>query len=98
MNDQGSPVHSGRVSTGKRGHETPSGTFHVIAKIKHAHSRKYNAPMPNYLGFLSSYGVHQGHLPSRPVGASHGCVRLGSSDSSFLFQNMSMGSTIVISK
>lgn len=65
-----------RVSTGKRGHETPTGTFRILQKKVHHRSSKYdNAPMP-YMQRLTWYGIalHAGHVPGYP--ASHGCIRL----------------------
>ena len=64
------------VSTGKRGHRTPVGTFPILQKKVHHRSSKYdNAPMP-YMQRLTHYGIalHAGHLPGYP--ASHGCIRL----------------------
>jgi hypothetical protein len=64
------------VSTGKRGHETPTGIFHIMQKAVHHRSNIYsNAPMP-FMQRLTSSGValHAGHLPGYP--ASHGCIRL----------------------
>ena len=39
-----------------------------------AHSHFVGAPMPFFVEFSPSYGLHAGHLPGYP--ASHGCVRL----------------------
>jgi lipoprotein-anchoring transpeptidase ErfK/SrfK len=67
---------SSRVSTGRRGHETPVGTFRILEKkVKHRSNRYANAPMP-YMQRLTHYGIalHAGHLPGYP--ASHGCIRL----------------------
>jgi hypothetical protein len=64
------------VSTGKRGHETPAGTFPILQKEVHHRSNRYsNAPMP-YMQRLTAYGIalHAGALPGYP--ASHGCIRL----------------------
>jgi lipoprotein-anchoring transpeptidase ErfK/SrfK len=64
------------VSTGKRGHPTPVGTFRILLKKVHHNSSKYdNAPMP-YMQRLTNYGIalHAGHVPGYP--ASHGCIRL----------------------
>ena len=64
------------VSTGRRGHETPVGTFRIMEKQVHHRSNLYsNAPMP-YMQRLTSGGValHAGHLPG--YRASHGCIRL----------------------
>jgi lipoprotein-anchoring transpeptidase ErfK/SrfK len=69
-------LESSRVSTGRRGHETPVGTFRIMEKkVKHRSNRYANAPMP-YMQRLTSYGIalHAGHLPGYP--ASHGCIRL----------------------
>jgi hypothetical protein len=63
------------VSTGKRGHETPVGTFRILEKQVHHRSNKYsNAPMP-FMERLTMSGIalHAGHLPGYP--ASHGCIR-----------------------
>jgi lipoprotein-anchoring transpeptidase ErfK/SrfK len=64
------------VSTGRRGHETPTGTFPILEKQVHHRSNIYsNAPMP-FMQRLTPYGIalHAGRLPGYP--ASHGCIRL----------------------
>ena len=67
---------SSPVSTGRRGHETPAGTFRILQKKVHHRSNLYdNAPMP-YMQRLTWGGValHAGRVPGYP--ASHGCIRL----------------------
>jgi len=74
--DGGDLVATAPVSTGRRGHETPTGTFRILQKAVHHRSNIYsNAPMP-YMQRLTQAGValHAGHLPGYP--ASHGCIRL----------------------
>jgi len=69
-------IASSRVSTGRRGHATPVGSFRILEKkVKHRSNRYANAPMP-YMQRLTNYGIalHAGHLPGYP--ASHGCIRL----------------------
>jgi hypothetical protein len=69
-------VATAPVSTGRRGHETPTGTFRILQKAVHHRSNIYsNAPMP-FMQRLTQSGValHAGHLPGYP--ASHGCIRL----------------------
>ncbi|MEI6642891.1 MAG: L,D-transpeptidase family protein [Novosphingobium sp.] len=64
------------VSTGRRGHGTPAGTFTILQKHVHHRSRTYgNAPMP-YMQRLTWGGValHAGRVTGAP--ASHGCIRL----------------------
>lgn len=84
------------VSTGKPGHETPTGIFTVLQKDKDHHSKKYhNAPMP-YAERLTWDGValHAGGLPGYP--SSHGCVHLPSVFARELFAISPMGMTVVI--
>ena len=74
--EDGELLATSPVSTGKRGHATPAGTFRILQKKVHHRSNKYaNAPMP-YMQRLTDYGIalHAGHLPGYP--ASHGCIRL----------------------
>lgn len=64
------------VSTGRRGHGTPAGTFTILQKHVQHRSRTYgNAPMP-YMQRLTWRGValHAGRVTGYP--ASHGCIRL----------------------
>lgn len=64
------------VSSGKPGHDTPTGVFNVLEKQVDHHSTLYDdAPMP-YMQRLTWDGValHAGQIPDHP--ASHGCIRL----------------------
>ncbi len=84
------------ISSGKKGHSTPTGVFTILQKAKVHHSSTYdNAPMP-YMQRLTWKGVamHAGNLPGYP--ASHGCVRLPLEFAKRLFQVTEMGGTVVI--
>jgi len=84
------------VSTGKPGHETPTGVFTILQKDKDHRSSKYNnAPMP-YQQRLTWDGValHAGGLPGYPE--SHGCVHLPSKFAEELFGASHMGMTVVV--
>ena len=84
------------VSTGKPGHETPTGVFTILQKDKDHRSSKYNnAPMP-YQERLTWDGValHAGGLPGYPE--SHGCVHLPSKFSEELFGITRLGMTVVV--
>ena len=84
------------VSTGKKGHETPTGVFTILQKNADHHSSIYNnAPMP-FMQRLTWDGValHAGNIPGYP--ASHGCVRLPYEFSKLLFDATTMGVTVVI--
>lgn len=83
-------------STGKRGHNTPTGVFTILQKHKDHYSSTYNnAPMPN-MQRLTWRGIalHAGNLPGYP--ASHGCVRLPREFSKVLFEITHLGTPIII--
>jgi hypothetical protein len=84
------------VSTGKPGHETPTGIFTILQKDKDHHSSKYNDASMPYQERLTWDGValHAGGLPGYP--SSHGCVHLPSQFAEDLFAASHMGMTVVI--
>lgn len=84
------------VSTGKDGHETPTGVFTILQKDADHRSSKYNsAPMP-YQQRLTWDGValHAGGLPGYPE--SHGCVHLPFGFAKQLFAITKLGVTVVV--
>ena len=84
------------VSTGKPGHETPTGVFTTKLKDVNHHSSLYNnAPMP-YTERFTNDGValHAGGVPGYPE--SHGCVHLPSEYARLLFEVAPLGMTVVI--
>jgi hypothetical protein len=92
----GVPIAATTVSTGRPGHETPTGIFTVLQKQVDHHSSTYdNAPMP-YMERLTWQGValHAGNLPGYP--ASHGCVRMPAGFARLLYGQTSLGMTVVI--
>ena len=63
------------VSTGMRGHRTPTGRYPIMEKRRTHFSNLYNnAPMP-FMQRLTWGGIalHAGQIPGYP--ASHGCIR-----------------------
>ena len=84
------------VSSGKKGHKTPTGIFTILQKNKDHKSNLYNnAPMP-YMQRLTWDGIalHAGNLPGYP--ASHGCIRMPMEFSKMLFEASAMGMTVVV--
>ncbi len=84
------------VSSGKPGHDTPTGVFTILQKDANHHSSTYNdAPMP-YTERLTWGGValHAGGLPGFP--SSHGCVHLPLAFARDLFGIESLGGTVII--
>jgi lipoprotein-anchoring transpeptidase ErfK/SrfK len=88
------------ISSGRKGHLTPTGWYRPIGLYTMVHSAKYdNAPMPHSIFFLSQYAIHGtaavGSL-GRP--ASHGCIRLAPGNAATLFAMVKAeGATIRIS-
>ena len=92
----GVPIAASTVSSGKTGHETPTGVFSILQKNEKHFSKTYNnAPMPNMQRLTwSGIALHAGNLPGYP--ASHGCVRLPLKFSKLLFGQTALGMTVVI--
>lgn len=84
------------VSTGKPGHETPTGVFTILQKdARHRSSTYNNAPMP-FQERLTWDGValHAGGLPGYPE--SHGCIHLPLEFARLLFGETELGGTVIV--
>lgn len=86
--ENGKALDSYLISSGKRGMETPQGSFRIYNKHPKPWSKKYSLFMPYWMAITSTgeFGIHE--LPEWPGGykeganhlgipVSHGCVRLG---------------------
>jgi lipoprotein-anchoring transpeptidase ErfK/SrfK len=76
------------VSTGKRGYDTPSGTYTARSMNEIWYSKQWDAaPMPHAIFFTKKghaiHGIEETKKLGRP--ASHGCVRLAPENASTLF-------------
>lgn len=109
INNRGKVVRTGRGSAGSnycpdigRRCRTPTGTYHIISKRgASCRSSRYprpkgGAPMPYCMFFSKNYAIHGSNdLPNR--NASHGCVRVRTSDARWLSNNfLSVGSKVII--
>ena len=112
-----------KCSTGKKGFETPTGSYSVTQKDRNHLSTLYGsfigngggvvkrdvdmskmkvpegcafqgAKMPYYLRFTGGFGLHAGYVPNYP--ASHGCVRLPSAMAQRFFENVQVGTPIIV--
>lgn len=86
------------VSTGMKGHRTPTGDFPILQKRQWHRSNLYsNAPMP-YMQRLTWDGIalHAGHNPGYP--ASHGCIRLPYAFARDLFALTKMGTLVEVTQ
>jgi L,D-transpeptidase catalytic domain len=99
----GAETYRWPVSTGARGHETPTGRFRPIRLERHWYSRQYEmTPMPWAMFFHRGYAVH-GTMEAYNLGraASHGCVRLRPDNAATLFSLMrrqGLGNTQIVVK
>jgi hypothetical protein len=89
-------IGASTISSGTKGHKTPTGIFTILQKHQQHYSNKYNnAPMP-YMQRLTWDGIalHAGVLPG--YAASHGCVRLPLAFSKVLYGGTSLGMTVIV--
>ena len=100
----GQRIGTSTVSTGKRGHETPTGVFEILQKKKMHYSNLYEDPrngrpaaMP-WMQRLTWDGValHAGRVRAQP--ASHGCVRLPPEFAEQLYGITRKGALVVIAQ
>ncbi|MEO1719848.1 MAG: L,D-transpeptidase family protein [Pseudomonadota bacterium] len=89
-------IWSSRISSGKRGHRTPTGVFSIIQKRSRHFSNLYNnAPMPHMQRLTwSGIAFHGGPIPGYP--ASHGCVRLPYGKARQLFRMTRMSTRTIV--
>lgn len=84
---QGQLRHTWRVSTGRRGYETPGGSYRAKRIEQEWYSTLYDdAPMPHSVFFKGGYAIH-GTYDVKRLGrpASHGCVRLAPGNAARLY-------------
>src|SRR5246127_2879683 len=84
------------VSTGKKGHTTPTGMFTILQKkVSHESSIYKGAQMPHMQRLTwTGIAMHAGHLPGYP--ASHGCVRLPIDFAEKLYSVTRSGTSVII--
>jgi len=86
------------VSTGMKGHRTPTGDYPILQKRQWHRSNLYsNAPMP-FMQRLTWDGIalHAGHNPGYP--ASHGCIRLPYAFARQLFAMTKIGTPVAVTQ
>ena len=79
VSQDGRALYTWPVSTGKRGHSTPSGSYKAFRMEKDHFSKEWDdAPMPNSIFFTKVGHAIHGTFDTKRLGtpASHGCVRL----------------------
>ncbi len=95
------------VSSGKRGMDTPKGSFKIENKAARPWSKTYSLFMPNWMAIVPSgkFGIHE--LPEWPGGykegenhlgtpVSHGCIRLGVGAAKRVFDWAEIGTPVIV--
>jgi lipoprotein-anchoring transpeptidase ErfK/SrfK len=91
--------HSWSIASGRSGFETPTGNYRPQRLERDWYSRQYDdAAMPYSVFFKAGYAIHGGYgRMGRP--ASHGCIRLTTSNAAKLFkliESHGAGSTRIV--
>lgn len=92
-------------STGVNGKETPKGTFTVQNKGDWFYTDKYDQGGKYWIGFKGNYLFHsvpfdkeQKKIVDTTLGkpASHGCIRLKVDESKWIYDNVPIGSKVIV--
>ena len=91
----GEELLSTRVSTGRSGYRTRTGTFAITNRYRSWTSTIYHSSMPYFQRLsCSDFGFHQGYVPGYP--ASHGCIRVPAGTANRLFNLTDLGDRVEI--
>ncbi|MCP4936992.1 MAG: L,D-transpeptidase [bacterium] len=84
----GKVKHNWKISSGAKGHHTPTGSYKPYYMTSIHYSKKYdNAPMPHSVFFRGGYAIHAtGAVRRLGNPASHGCVRLSPGNAKKFFK------------
>jgi len=99
--ENGDVVLEGRISTGKKGHRTPTGYYTILEKKRRHKSNLWPRPKGgakmNYMLRLTNSGIamHLGPVPDWP--ASHGCIRMKNGFAQRLWKWADVGTEVEIS-
>jgi lipoprotein-anchoring transpeptidase ErfK/SrfK len=86
---EGTKKYDWRVSTGRPGYSTPSGTYTATSMNEVWYSKEWdNAPMPHAIFFMMDGHAIHGSYEVRNLGkpVSHGCVRIAPQNATLLYQ------------
>jgi lipoprotein-anchoring transpeptidase ErfK/SrfK len=101
-NAAGQVLNESKISSGRKGYDTPLGSYEIVNRAPKAYSQKYDAWMLHWMGLTSdgAYGMHglEGSSYERLLGgvASHGCVRLSRAYAKELYSRIKVGMQVKI--
>lgn len=91
----GRPAVTFPVCSGKKGYETPTGTYTILEKRRNHRSNIYHVSMPCFMRLTyDGIGLHVGQIKEYP--ASHGCIRLPKEACLPIFNAIKNGTKVVI--
>jgi len=99
--EDGIVVFEGKISTGRRGRETPKGKYRILDKERYHRSNRWPKPnggaKMNYMLRLTNSGIamHLGYVPKRGP-ASHGCIRLKNGFAQRMFKWAKIGTDVYV--
>ncbi|CAN5230223.1 hypothetical protein BH20VER2_BH20VER2_13170 [soil metagenome] len=91
----GVQVFQTAVSTGRKGFDTPAGSYVITDKKRSHRSTIYHVNMPFFMRLNGlDFGLHAGVVPNYP--ASHGCIRVPAAHAQKLFAELPVGTLVTI--
>ncbi|MCF6524138.1 L,D-transpeptidase [Streptomyces sp. JJ36] len=84
------------IRSGKPGYETRTGWHRITNRVRHEHSRLYDAPMPFSQYFNGGQAIHGVYDDIYTGPGSHGCVNLQYEDAKRLWHVLSRGDRVYI--
>jgi hypothetical protein len=91
----GATVFETKVSTGRNGFTTKTGSYVITDKDRDHRSTIYKCPMPYFMRLsCRDFGMHEGVV--QPYPASHGCIRLPGDAAKKLFAEIPVGTVVTI--
>jgi peptidoglycan hydrolase-like protein with peptidoglycan-binding domain len=93
--DGGRVVRALDVSSGKPGYETPPGSFRVFRKERNSWSVPYKVWLPWASYFVGGVAFHE-YPDIPPAAASHGCVRVPRWDAQWLYEQLPVGTPVIV--
>ncbi|MEM1372110.1 MAG: L,D-transpeptidase [Pseudomonadota bacterium] len=87
VREHGRAIHTWKISSGRAGYRTPTGSWKPQWMTRMHYSRKYdNAPMPHSVFYHRGYAIHATYATGRlGAPASHGCIRLSPTNAKRLY-------------
>ncbi|MEL7048028.1 MAG: L,D-transpeptidase [Pseudomonadota bacterium] len=88
VREHGKVKHTFKISSGRKGFRTPTGSYRPQWMTRMHYSKKYdNAPMPHSIFFYKGYAIHATYATGRlGAPASHGCIRLSPKNAKRLYR------------